>query len=375
MTKAIARREFTRLSLIGSILMTGAARAAISEQSKELPKETGPQWRKLDTVPYKGKQDDIAFADADFGFYGNGEGKLYRTSDGGSSWQKIWDQPGTFIRALGIIDRENGFLGNVGVDYYPGVTDKNPLYRTRDGGVTWTVITAPGIDKVTGICGIHILPVKRIYQGEMRTSHIVHAAGRVGGPAMLMRSEDSGDSWRVIDISAHAGMILDVHFITPKLGFIAAASPSDTGEGEARILRTTDGGKTWAAVYKSGRSKENCWKMSWPAASTGYATVQSYDEDPAKTQRVVIKTTNGGKSWRELPLVKDKAAQEFGIGFADADHGWVGTRTGGFETRDGGKSWQKAEIGIAANKIRVLTKPQGGNRAFAIGVNVHRLDF
>ena len=95
-----------------------------------------PLWKKLPTVPYKGKQDDISFVDALNGWYGNGEGKLYRTSDGGESWAKVWDQPGTFIRALGFVDDKTGYLGNVGTDYYPGVTDKNPLYKTTDGGVT-----------------------------------------------------------------------------------------------------------------------------------------------------------------------------------------------------------------------------------------------
>ena len=116
---------------------------------------------------------------------------------------------------------------------------------TRDGGVTWTPVTAEGIDKVPGICGIHILPVRRIFQGEMRTSHIIHAAGRVGGPAMVLRSEDDGESWRVIDLSAQAGMILDVAFLSPKTGFVCTATPSETGAGEAQILRTDDGGKSW----------------------------------------------------------------------------------------------------------------------------------
>ena len=85
-----------------------------------------------------GKQDDIAFVSPDTGWYGNGSGKLYRTADGGETWAKVWEQPGTFIRALGFVDARHGFLGNVGTDYYPSVTDTRPLYRTRDGGVTWT---------------------------------------------------------------------------------------------------------------------------------------------------------------------------------------------------------------------------------------------
>ena len=46
-------------------------------------------WKKLATVAYKGKQDDISFVDALTGWYGNGEGKLYRTTDAGETWTKI----------------------------------------------------------------------------------------------------------------------------------------------------------------------------------------------------------------------------------------------------------------------------------------------
>jgi photosystem II stability/assembly factor-like uncharacterized protein len=364
MNLLITRRDFSRTVLAGATMIALPAFAADASI-----------WVKQPTVPFKGKQDDISFVDPDHGWYGNGEGKLYRTTNGGASWDKVWDKPGTFIRALGFVDRQTGYLGNVGTDYYPGVTDKNPLYRTRDGGATWEAIAAPGIEKVAGICGIHILPVKRIYQGELRTSHVIHAAGRVGGPAMMLRSEDGGDSWKVIDLTAHAGMILDVFFQNAKVGFVAASSPSDTGEGEAMILRTINGGANWDIVYKSGRKAENCWKMSWPSTKTGYATVQSYDDDPAKTKRVIIKTVNGGASWKELLLVNDKTAQEFGIGFADDQRGWVGTRIGGFETRDGGKTWNQIEFGKAVNKIRILPKPISGHFAMAIGVDVHRLDF
>jgi photosystem II stability/assembly factor-like uncharacterized protein len=361
MTDNYTRREF------GGLALAGAAVLAIPAQA-----ESKAAWTKLPTVPFKGKQDDISFVDALTGFYGNGEGKLYGTIDGGATWTKLLDKPGTFVRALGFIDVQNGFLGNVGTNYYPGVTDTNPLYRTTDGGMSWTAIKADGIDKVAGICGIHILPVKRIYQGEMRTSHVIHAAGRVGGPAMILRSEDNGDSWKVIDLSAQAGMILDVYFQSTKVGFVATATPSEESMGEAQILRTTDGGKSWRAVYRSGRKMENVWKMSWPSAKTGYATVQSYDEDPAKVQRVIVKTVDGGKTWKEMPLVANKAAQEFGIGFASETHGWVGTRTGGFETRDGGKSWSPVEFGKAVNKIRILPTASGGKAAYAIGVDVYK---
>jgi hypothetical protein len=78
-------------------------------------------------------------------------------------------------------------------------------------------------------------------------------------------------------------------------------------------------------------------------------------------------------TWRELSLVDDAQAQEFGIGFVNENWGWVGTRNNGFETRDGGATWMPVEMGQAVNKVRIVRE---GDRfsAFAIGVEVRRLD-
>ena len=105
----------------------------------------------------------------------------------------------------------------------------------------------------------------------------------------------------------------------------------------------------------------------------GFTTVQNYNPDKAVSQRVVVKTTDGGVTWREIPLVDDFAARQFGVGFANAELGWVGTTTGGFETRDGGASWQKIEFGRAVNKVRIV--PSGkGFVGYAIGVEMFKLD-
>lgn len=349
------------------VILTGAA-FGIAGRSRAA---SAAGWRTLPTEPYRGKQDDIAFVSPDIGWYGNGAGKLYRTGDGGETWEKVWDQPGTFIRALGFVDARNGFLGNVGTEYYPNVTDTHPLYRTRDGGVSWTPIETPGIGIVKGICGIDVLHEKRIFQGEIREVAVIHAAGRVGGPAAILRSIDAGETWSVIDLSEQAGMILDVKFFDAQNGLVCAASSSDAAQANASILRTGDGGKTWTQVYRSDRPAENCWKMSFPSRNVGYATVQSYQE--GATKRVIVKSTDGGTTWRELPLVDDARVREFGIGFVDDERGWVGTTTGGFETRDGGATWAPIAMGIAVNKIRVL-RVGNGFRAFAIGVQVHRFD-
>jgi photosystem II stability/assembly factor-like uncharacterized protein len=122
--------KFRIIALFVSVLMVGFGGRFGS------PSVSKPQWRALPTEPYPKKRDDIVFADTLTGFYGTGKGKLYRTQDGGQSWHLIWSKPGTFIRSLGFIDAQHGFLGNLGAGL-ASITDTTPLYETKDSGMTW----------------------------------------------------------------------------------------------------------------------------------------------------------------------------------------------------------------------------------------------
>ena len=343
----------------------GASPAALSPAAI-----ASAEWRTLPTEDYPGKRDDITFSDARHGWYGTGKGDLFATTDGGDSWVKVASRPGTFVRALGFVDERTGFIGNVGVGYYPGVTDTVPLYRTDDGGVSWTPVDLGGAT-MEGVCAIDIVRTQAIYQGTLQDRTIVTAGGRVGGPAALIRSEDGGRNWRVIDMSAHTGMILDVHFRDAQTGFVAASSSGDVKSTNAQILMTRDGGRTWREVFRTARPAELVWKMSWPSATVGYATVQSYDR--SNPDKVVAKTVDGGLTWTELPLVSNPQAVELGIGFVDEAHGWVGSTAGGFATSDGGRSWTPAPVAVAANKFRAVPTPGGPLSVYAIGTKVQRL--
>lgn len=332
-----------------------------------------PAWEKLPTEPYRGKQDDVVFVDEMTGWYGNGAGKLFKTIDGGRSWTQILERPGTFVRALGFVDANLGFLGNIGPDYFPGVTDETPLYRTRDGGASWEPVAIDG-PAVKGICAIDVLKTPFINAGVLDHRVTVRAGGRVGSPAFMATSRDGGETFTSEDLSAHTAMILDVHFVSEQVGFICGASDGDVQQSRAIVLRTEDGGRSWARVYEGARPWELTWKMSWPTPEVGYVTVQNYDPDAANVARFVAKSTDGGRTWAELPWVEDHAVRAFGIGFVDADHGWIGAVPGGFETRDGGRTWARVEMGNAVNKVRVVPKADGGKAVFAIGVEMHRLD-
>ncbi len=202
--------------ILGCLGRQVAAQPAPPEPVASLPETEPPVgvWRKLTTEPYSGKQDDVFFLDAKHGWYVNGAGRIYRTTDGGDHWAKILDQPGTYFRCIAFENESHGWAGNIGTDYFPGVTDPHPLYETFDSGKTWSVVDSVKGRKGKGLCALDILRDPFVDAGQLAERTIVHAAGRAGGPASLLRSVDGVSTWRTYELSESCGMILDVKFFT-----------------------------------------------------------------------------------------------------------------------------------------------------------------
>jgi photosystem II stability/assembly factor-like uncharacterized protein len=324
-------------------------------------------WQKLPTLPYtlNIKQDAISFVDAKIGWYGNGTGRVFRTTDAGDHWTQVWSHPGTYVRALEFIDNKTGILGNVGPGYFPDVTDQVPLYQTHDAGFTWSPVVLSDGPKVEGICAIDVLKLG----GKVVA---IRAGGRVGGPAGIIESFDNGRTWSSRDLTNATGMILDIHFVDEQTGFIAGATESQEQKAHARILKTTDGGKTWRAVFESQRAVDNNWKLAFPSVRVGYATIMSYAAPKDEARGYVEKTEDGGETWSRLTVTHDPDWIPYGINFLSETRGWVGGSTGGYETVDGGKTWFRVDMGLYVNKIRFMQNPEGGITAFAIGKDVFR---
>lgn len=328
-------------------------------------------WEKLITQPYPGKQDDIWFIDENKGWYVNGYGSIYHTENGGTTWEKQWEQKGSFFRTIAFMDNQNGVVGTVGTDYFPNVTDTIPLYQTSDGGKTWNPVVYQG-PYIKGICALDIVKEPFINHGLLDYKTHIYAVGRVGSPAGMIVSHDGGKSWKSSSLNQVCKMLFDIKMFDKLNGIACAATDEDISKSNALILKTTDGGVTWKNVYQSQRPYETTWKVSFPTPNIGYATIQSYNPDTTIQTQRIAKTLDGGNTWTEIILVNDYKAREFGIGFIDASKGYVGTLSSGFETRDGGLTWKRIQLGRACNKIRIYKTPKGKMYGYAIGVDVYK---
>jgi len=331
-------------------------------------------WKKLNTERYPGKQDDIAFINEKEGWYVNGYGSIYHTTNAGETWEKQLEKKGTFFRCIAFVDSLRGFAGTVGTDYFPNVTDTIPLYGTMNGGKTWTPVSYSG-PYVKGLCAIDIVKEQYINHGKTDYKIHIYAVGRVGSPANMMVSNDGGLTWTSNSMNKDCKMLFDIKMFDKNNGIVCAASDEDIEKSNALILKTSDGGKTWKKVYQSNRPFEGTWKASFPTEKIGYVTIQSYNPDPTVKQQRIAKTTDGGNTWNEINLIEDAAARQFGIGFIDENHGFVGTMNSGYETKDGGKTWDSVNLGMACNKIRIYRDANGKVYGYAIGVDVLKGEF
>jgi photosystem II stability/assembly factor-like uncharacterized protein/dienelactone hydrolase len=331
-------------------------------------------WKKLNTERYPGKQDDITFINENEGWYINGYGSIYHTKNGGETWEKQLEKKGTFFRCVAFVDSLIGFAGTVGTDYFPNVIDTIPLYGTTDGGKTWNPVSYSG-PYVKGLCAIDIVKEQYINHGKSDYKIHLYAVGRVGSPANLMVSHDGGLTWISSSMNNDCKMLFDIKMFDKNNGIVCAASNEDIEKSNALILKTSDGGKSWKKVYQSNRSFEGTWKASFPSDKIGYVTIQSYNPDPNVKQQRVAKTTDGGNTWQEINLVEDASAREFGIGFIDENHGFVGTMNSGYETKDGGKTWTPVYLGMACNKIRIYKDINGNVYGYSIGLDVMKGKF
>lgn len=276
-------------------------------------------WNPAGPIPFANRYDDIYFINPQIGWTVNSEGFIYKTTDGGQTWQWLY-QHAYYFRSIEFLDEMTGFAGTL----------DSVLLKTTDGGITWEHIEALFPQPLLGVCGM---------------SHIgdhVYGVGIWSYPAYFIKSTDRGVTWTYTDMSSFANGLVDCYFINENLGFVSGINENIGGV----ILKTTDGGDTWQVVCNTNDGMEYIWKMDFVNNNLAYASVESFANATS-----IVKTTNGGDSWEEL-VVSAAPLDIQGIGFATPEKGWVGPRTSPmWETNDGGYTWEPLSDFPNVNRI------------------------
>ncbi|MEY4388214.1 MAG: hypothetical protein RLY20_3497 [Verrucomicrobiota bacterium] len=352
---------FTCLLLLGATLLAEAQT---------------PVWTQLPNSPGSSgtRHDDIYFTDPTNG-WATHNNNIYRTTNGGVTWTTNLTMPGTHFRSIAFLNPMVGFAGNLGVGSYDGnVSNTNVMYKTTDGGVTWTNVPGFAEAGMKGLCTFHVL-----------NSNTIYGAGRVRGPAFVIKSSDGGSNWTMQNLTASNVMngIMDVYFKDTNNGWVVGmdtnqyASPPYYG----RIARTTNGGASWQVQVTTSIQDCYFWKISFPSPQIGYVALQQ--NLSTRTNIVFYKTTDGGETWvsngiPEVTVKLNTNGLHFylqGLAFVSTNEGWIGGassvpyESSFLHTTNGGVSWEPAGYTNTwfINRIRFLSPTLG----FAAGGNLH----
>ncbi|MGE0786992.1 MAG: WD40/YVTN/BNR-like repeat-containing protein [Sandaracinaceae bacterium] len=317
-------------------------------------------WTEVAGAPTAGggaKQDDIFFVDPQHAFLASGPNfAIYATDDGGTTWSESFANPGTYFRAVLFTDAMHGFAGNLGAGLSPQISDATALYRTVDGGATWTAVTEiDGLVAPDGICNLTAADPTHLF-----------AIGRANGPSRLLSSSDGGASWTAISLDARLMMAIDGRFTSPTEGIVVGMGPGL----RCTVVRTTDGGDSFDTVFESATPNSLCWKIDFPSDDVGFVAVQDTSTGPGTFAR----TMDGGETWEELPLPMTTAYPAIGVGFLNDRIGWMASEDASlpvYRTFDGGETWEEEpELVGPINRFRVVDE----DTVFAVGASVWRLD-
>lgn len=244
--------------------------------------DSGDTWSQR-TLPAAAANDrpvEISFLDTTTGWISTCGGtttSLWRTSDGARKWVEsgtLPNPPGQCVRGLSFFTPMVGLAAANSEDGGP------KIYRTSDGGISWSASSLPDPPGFRSAPGFTLSAHNAVRFGG---TELMTAYGQQpdGGHAYAFRSTDDGATWSYVATIPNTAV--SVAFVTESR-WLQVIAPGQSVE-------TTDGGKSWHA-YASDYSQAApvTPEVVFGDASVGYATVRGS----------IQRTTDGGAHWTPI---------------------------------------------------------------------------
>lgn len=306
-------------------------------ESWELKKEArGDIWNPTSDTIYSIEIDPF---DSDRVLAGSREGNLFLTEDGGRSWERIYNRKG--LTLSGVISDITFDPRNEGIVYLTsGFFDVwdfigNGIFKSEDGGKNWRKLEN-GLQGKKQFGDLVIDPSNSnvLYAANgMETNRELGVEGE--DLAHLLRSEDAGESWEIIDIGRiHGGRTLNavaVHPTNPDRIYVLGQDQS--------VFISEDRGISWEALNETGL--------------IGIGTFVEYDPNNYDVMYAtsyaagVFKSTDAGRSWKASNGKEISFAYVEGMEADPKKKGWVYTQSfeNGFHYSDDfGESWKRGTV-------------------------------
>ena len=286
--------------------------------------------------------DDVFFLGRQDGWYAvynlnTAAETVYRTTDGGRSWSAS-AAPGHVLADMGTRDvlqfltPARGWLTDT-QDTGPGET----LYATTDGGKRWRLVARTAF-------GTHGPGLPTLGQVRFEPGGTVGWLGGGVCSTALYRTVDGGREWQRSGIPAPSGSASG----QPTAFGQTLLEPVTLGNGTFVLYRSADGGIRWSRVSALPRAVTGAAGCYGSTVSVSFTTAQDGWAAAAHDGRTVTyRTTDGGRHWelgpRTLPGQSGTQISPV-IQATDATHAWLLTPGDQlYSTVNGGAAWRRID--------------------------------
>ncbi|MCP4152095.1 MAG: hypothetical protein GY757_30420 [bacterium] len=253
---------------------------------------------------------DVDLNDTHTMFVGTAGGGVWKTVNGGVTFQQVFEKYTMAIGSLTIDqkDTQTVWVGTGECNVRNSVSVGTGLYLTKDGGKNWKFMGFKDSERIAKII-IHPEDSKIVYVAVM--GHLWNANEERG----LYKTTDEGKTWKkVLHVDNNTGCS-DVD-IDPQEPDVLYASMwqyrryphlfTSGGKGSA-LYKTTDGGKKWKKLVKDlpkGKLGRIAVAIAPSRPGTIYATVEAEES-------ALYRSDDMGENWKKLSTALNVTTRPF----------------------------------------------------------------
>jgi photosystem II stability/assembly factor-like uncharacterized protein len=282
---------------------------------------------------------------------------FYKSEDGGDSWTHIGLPEAGQVGRIAVHPKDADVAFAAVVGHAFGPNPERGIFRTQDGGDTWEHVLA--LSEETGAIDVSINPKNpriiyaSMWRGE-RKPWTMYSGSEESG---IYRSRDSGDTWTRLEGGLPTGLVgksaVAVSPANPDRVWVLIEAPN----GKGGVYRTDDGGDTWSHVNRGRNLQQRAWYYTHI-----YADPQNENVVYALNTGY-YKSIDGGRTFQGIS-VPHGDVHDLWLNPNDPQKQIVANDGGGQVSLNGGGSWSSMYTQPTAEMYRVFVDDQFPYRVY-----------